>query len=226
MADFASGILPLLIRVPLVLISIVIHELSHGFVAYKMGDPTAKRAGRLTLNPIRHIDPLGALSMLFFRFGWAKPVPINPNYFRRKKLGIILVSLAGPAANVVFAFLVMVIIYLFAGVLPAHTGQSLWGMDTVLYYAEDLYLLNLSLAVFNLIPIPPLDGSKVLGALLPDKQEEWLLRYERYGIILLFVLVFASGRFNPLGTVLGWGVNLLHRGIYHVIQVLFFFAKG
>lgn len=222
-SQMVSGILPLILRVPFVLLSIVIHELSHGLVAYKMGDPTAKRAGRLSFNPIKHIDPLGAVSMLLFRFGWAKPVPVNPNYFRRKRLGMILVSLAGPVANMVFAFLVMCLWYLFAAVVPMHIGHSIPVMDTVNYYIEDLYWLNLSLAVFNLIPIPPLDGSKILGALLPEKWESTILRYERYGMIVLFVLIFASGRWNPLGNILGWGVTLLHEGIFYIIRFAFSF---
>ena len=212
LSQITSGVLSVIVRVPFVLISIVIHELAHGFVAYKMGDPTAKRAGRLSLNPFKHIDPLGALCMLFFRFGWAKPVPVNPNYFRRKKAGIVLVSLAGPAANILFAFFVMILLYLSNGLSAFYLFST---------YVEDLYLINLSLAVFNLIPIPPLDGSKVLGALLPEAGEEWLLRYERYGMILLFVLVFASGRWNPLGRILSFGVNYLHRGIFFVVDAIF-----
>lgn len=171
----------LLITVLCLLITIVGHELAHGYVALWMGDPTAKQAGRLTLNPIQHLDPVGTLSMLLFRFGWAKPVPINPSRFRNRRLGMILVSLAGAAANLLMA---SVAIFALANIRP---------LNNILEQFLTLFILyNVYFAVFNLMPFPPLDGSKVIFSLLPASIERTLYRYERYFYILLMVFLFSG----------------------------------
>jgi len=178
----------ILYRVPALLIAFMGHELSHAAVALCFGDDTAKRAGRITLNPLRHIDPLGALLLILVRFGWAKPVPINPEKFRSKKAGIIAVSLAGPASNVVMAF--------FAA-LAVHVPRAFWqnppmGADVaevILGVLQEFYLVNIMLAAFNLLPIPPLDGSKAVFSVLPDRiYYGYLMRYERYGMFVLIAL--------------------------------------
>lgn len=189
--------------------AITVHEYAHGFVAYKLGDPTAKNMGRLTLNPLAHIDPLGALMMIFCRFGWAKPVPVNPYYFNDKKKGMILVSLAGPVANLTLAFVVATLYPFFAVWFPS-----------TFEFINDLFLtcilMNISFAVFNMIPFPPLDGSKILFSVLPNDMYNKLLTYERYGTIVLLVLSFSGilGRILNLVILPVWGmyanwINLL-----------------
>ncbi len=171
----------LLLTILCLLITIVAHELAHGGVAYFMGDTTAKDAGRLTLNPLKHLDPMGTLSMLLFRFGWAKPVPINPNRFRNRKLGMILVAGAGAGMNLVLATL--------ATGLLIYTGQQAadWSM-----FLQLLILYNVYFAVFNLMPIPPLDGSKILFSFLPGQMEQWLYRYQQFFYILLIIFIFTG----------------------------------
>ena len=182
------------------LLCITLHELSHGYVACRLGDTTAKDAGRLTLNPIKHIDIMGLLMMVVFRFGWAKPVPVNMYRFKNPKKGMALTALAGPACNFllagVFLFLYGLLFY------PLHTGGTV--AETVLQLIYTTAYLSLSLAVFNLIPIPPLDGSKVLFSLIPDENYFKLMRYERYGMILLLVLVSTKVLGGPLSAATSW----------------------
>ena len=165
------------------LIALTAHEYCHGYVAYLQGDPTAKNMGRLTLNPIKHIDPIGALCMIFFRFGWAKPVPINPRYFKNPKKGFALVALAGPAINLILSFLSAgAYLLLWALVKDVAFQSQIWlnAAQNGLLFLFIFHSLNLGLAIFNLIPIPPLDGSRILSLILPPKQYFGLMRYERY----------------------------------------------
>lgn len=164
--------------------AISVHEYSHGRVAYALGDPTAKEQGRLTLNPLSHLDVLGAICMVLFRFGWAKPVPVNPMYFKNRKRDMAVVALAGPVSNVIFAFLTTVLYVPALIFLPR--GAALTGIVIRLF--ETCVIMNISFAVFNLIPFPPLDGSKILGAALPNRTYYTLLQYERYGFIALILL--------------------------------------
>ena len=196
-----SFLTDILLSVIPALICITLHELSHGFVAYKLGDPTAKNAGRLTLNPIKHLDIMGILMMVVFRFGWAKPVPVNMYRFKNPKKGMAITALAGPAANVVIS-----IVFLFVyGLL----FRALGGTGIVLKTIYITAYLSISFAIFNLIPISPLDGSKILFSVLPSERYDQLMRYERYGMILLLVLV-ASGVFGrPLSAVTGWAFDKL-----------------
>ena len=172
------------LRVAAVFLCLTVHETCHGLAAYALGDPTAKSMHRLSLNPFRHIDWLGLVMMFAAGFGWAKPVPVDPRYFRRPKQGMALTALAGPASNFLLAFLALLIskaIYLY---IPYGT---MW--ETLFTFCVyDLALLSIGLGLFNLLPIPPLDGSKVLGAFLPDDMYFRLMRYERYGILLLLAL--------------------------------------
>ena len=158
--------------------AITIHEFSHGWVAYKLGDPTAKLAGRLSLNPIRHIDPVGLLLLILVHFGWAKPVPVNPLFFRNPRRDMFLVSLAGPLSNFLTAFAAALIMRspLFPLLGPV--------IGKMLYI---LFLLSLILMFFNLLPIPPLDGWQVLKSVM--KPADWMYRFEVYGFLIIFVLL-------------------------------------
>ena len=173
------------------LLCICIHETCHGLAAYALGDPTAKRSHRLSLNPLRHIDLFGLLAMAIFHFGWAKPVPVDPRYFRHPKGGMALTALAGPVSNMLLSFFAILGWY---GYLLAGGGAEGYTALFLQYTA----LLSAGLAVFNLFPIPPLDGSKVLFALLPDRAYALLLRWERYGMILLLALLYFGVLDAPL----------------------------
>jgi len=183
------------------LICITLHELSHGFVAYKLGDTTAKDAGRLTLNPIKHLDIMGILMMVVFHFGWAKPVPVNMYRFKNPKQGMAITAVAGPLMNVLIS-----IVFLFLyGLLFRPLGQENLLLEMIYLTAY----LSISFAIFNIIPISPLDGSKVLFSVLPSERYDQLMRYERYGMILLLVLV-SSGIFGrPLSTATNWAFDKL-----------------
>ena len=169
------------------LLCITLHELAHGYTAYRLGDDTAKRAGRLTLNPIKHLDPIGLLMMLVFHFGWAKPVPVNMRNFRHPKQGMAITALAGPACNL----LITIVFLLLYGLLYSLLSDTKAG-DTVLELFMLTAYMSLGLCLFNLLPVPPLDGSKVLFSLLPDSAYVKLMQVERYGSILLLLLVWSG----------------------------------
>jgi len=179
-----------LIAIP-ALLCITIHELAHGYIAYRLGDNTAKDMGRLTLNPIKHIDPIGLMMILFAGFGWAKPVPVNMNNFKNVRLGMAVTSFAGPASNIILATIVLFIFFL----LPYPYGgiNALLDNNLVAGIIFRTALLSVTLAVFNMLPIPPLDGSKIFFSLFSQDFYYKLLRYERYGMILVILLVL-SGR--------------------------------
>ena len=192
------------IRIFCVLLCLTIHEVAHGFAALKLGDATAKNMGRLTLNPIPHIDPIGGLLMLLGGFGWAKPVPIDPRNFTRKvtmRAGMAITAFAGPLSNLLFAFIVMLThaILWNSGVL---FGMSDAVLDTYLTFYFTLAGLNIGLAIFNLIPLPPLDGSWILSSILPHKLHNQYMRIQRFGFLILILLVM-----SPIGRFLGFLVN-------------------
>ena len=168
----------ILYTLPAILIALTFHEFSHGFAAYILGDNTAKEQGRLSLNPIKHIDPIGFFALLFFRFGWAKPVPYNPLYFKNRKLGTFIVAFAGPFSNLLLAFLSLSLILI---IRP---------QNMIIYNIINLLVFyNIIFAIFNLIPIPPLDGSKLIASILPNKQERLFWEYERFGYPILLILI-------------------------------------
>lgn len=198
------NILSLILSIPGLLIALTFHEFAHGYAAYRMGDNTARYSGRLSLNPLDHLDIWGTLCLLFFHFGWAKPVPINPANFRDQKKGIIIVSLAGPFANFLLAFVCAVV----CKILVSFTATS---EIAVFFYQVFLYaeVMNVGLMVFNLIPIPPLDGSKVLMEFLPPRARYEMYRIERYSGIVLLILVWTRVLTPILGTLSGWVFALL-----------------
>jgi Zn-dependent protease len=203
--DFGS-MLDMVLRLAAVLLCLTVHETCHGLAAYALGDPTARRAHRLSLNPLRHIDWFGLLMMFAAGFGWAKPVPVNPNYFKKPKQGMALTALAGPMSNFLLALLTLLAARIFCDVAAySETNQRI--LDFLLMVA----VLSIGLGLFNLVPIPPLDGSKVLFAVLPDRAYDWLMRNERYGMLLLFALVFFDVGSNALSKTIQWVFDLFCR---------------
>ncbi|WP_238457809.1 site-2 protease family protein [Desulforamulus ferrireducens] len=190
----------------IILLALPLHEFGHALVAYKLGDNTAYREGRLTLNPIKHLDPLGTLMIFFGPIGWAKPVPVNPFYFNDRKRGMMLVSLAGPGANLLLALLGAVLLGLFNS------------SPLVQYFLYYFMVINVYLAVFNLLPIPTLDGSKILAGLLPGSQT-WLYNLERYAIpILLLLIVF--GLLTPIISFFAKPLIQLFYAIARLVSIL------
>lgn len=203
--DFGS-MLDMVLRLAAVLLCLTVHETCHGLAAYALGDPTARRAHRLSLNPLRHIDWFGLLMMFAAGFGWAKPVPVNPNYFKKPKQGMALTALAGPVSNFLLALLTLLAARIFCD-LAAYSETNQRILDFLLMVA----VLSIGLGLFNLVPIPPLDGSKVLFAVLPDRTYDWLMRNERYGMLLLFALVFFDVGSNALSKTIQWVFDLFCR---------------
>ena len=194
----------LISRVLAVFLCLTVHETCHGLAAYALGDPTAKRQHRLSFNPLRHIDWLGFASMLIVGFGWAKPVPVDMRYFKKPKQGMAITALAGPVSN----FLLAVLFLIPVGWIYWHaqvTTFTLWLYNFLI----NVVILSIGLGLFNLLPIPPLVGSKVLFALLPDRLYWKLMRYERYGMLVLLVLV----AFDV-------GSDFLSRGILWIFNAL------
>lgn len=189
-----EGILSLIISIPGLLLAVSMHECAHGYAAYFMGDPTAKYNGRLSLNPLRHLDLVGTLCMLLFRFGWAKPVPIDSRYFKNRKLGIILVSLAGPFANFIIGFISAVLYYAVA-IFTAGSQNILWSFLVDIFQISAI--MNAGFMIFNLIPLPPLDGSKILFEFLPYRLRYQIYRYERYFSLILLLVIY-TGAITPV----------------------------
>lgn len=178
MFDYQS-VAKIIFTLAAVTISLTIHEYSHGLISTAQGDDTPRRSGRLTLNPLAHIDPVGFLSLMILKFGWAKPVPISSRNYKNPRLGIILTSLAGPVSNLLLAFFSILSMYIFK-------IQS----DGMRVFLAELVFLNVGLAVFNLIPIPPLDGSKIFGEIFGGRVSEFIYRIDRKGMIILLILLW------------------------------------
>lgn len=201
LGDPAAFLQRLVLQVPALLIAVTVHELAHALVADRLGDPTARSLGRLTLNPLPHIDPLGALAFVLAGFGWAKPVPVNAQYFRNPLRDMSRVAAAGPIANVLAAFAALVLLLALkpTGVLPEAALRAL----------SYVYTYNLVLGIFNLIPLPPLDGGHFLPYLLPRGMAGALHGLERYGMLLLLALVFTGAIQWILGPVFLWASRLM-----------------
>ncbi len=175
----------ILVAIPSIVIASTTHEYAHALAAFKLGDPTAKAEGRLTLNPLKHIDPIGAICMILFRFGWSKPVPINEYNFKKREIYTALVAFAGPLSNLLLALLTSLLFK----ILPENTDPL------IVYLLYSFATINIALAVFNLLPIPPLDGHKVVRAILPKRLRYYWEKLEKYSIILILLLVLP---FSPI----------------------------
>lgn len=200
-ASFQSMLYTFLIRLIIALTALPVHECAHAYAAMRMGDHTAERQGRLTLNPLAHFDPIGTTAIILFGFGWAKPVPINPLNFENPKKGMMLSALAGPLSNIGMAFLAIVGYKLTP--LLAYIGLGtafVTTLTTFFYYAASI---NISLGVFNLIPIPPLDGSRIATYFLPQKTYFKIMQYERYILIAFFILLWTNILDAPIAFVDG-----------------------
>lgn len=212
---FGFNWLTILINVPITLIALTGHEFAHGWVSTKLGDPTPRAQGRLTLNPLAHLDLVGTLLMIFTGFGWAKPVSVDPRYYKDTKKGMALTAAAGPLANLIMAFAALLIYAL----LFAANIKFNFGIETAVritgYIARIFAVRNLCFMVFNIIPIPPLDGAKVLGMFLPDRTYYKMLQYERYSMLLIMALSL-TGVFSGI---IGTGVNLVMNGIMKLLDM-------
>lgn len=204
-----SYLINLLIGIPAVLLCLSVHEACHGYAAYALGDPTAKNAGRLTLDPLKHLDPIGALCLLLFHLGWAKPVPVNTRYFKKPKRDMALVALAGPVSNFVLALIALFLRQIFVN------GTSSI-MFALMLFCHTIATMSIGLGVFNLIPVPPLDGSKILFSFLPPRIEWKYKQYEQYiqfGMLALLLIGVLDAPINA-------AINAVYHVLYSIVLLV------
>ncbi len=194
-SDKTQIFMMLIARVIIILLILPLHEFAHAWVAHRCGDDTAESKGRLTFNPFSHVDPVGAILLLLTGFGWAKPVPVNPNRMNNPRTGMIWTSLAGPASNLIFAFLAMIPLRILE-CIPIHSTSMFHTLSIIYNILYFFILVNIGLAVFNLIPIPPLDGSNILMGFLPFKAIIWVQKNQRL-ISFVFLILILSDFLNP-----------------------------
>lgn len=209
MGNWNNFLIEMLIRIPAVLLCLSVHEAAHGFAANALGDPTAKNAGRLTLDPMRHLDVIGTLCLLLFRVGWAKPVPVNTRYFKKPRRDLALVSLAGPLSNFLLALVAMLLQGIF---MSGHSSV----MITLGLFCYSTAVMSIGLGVFNLIPVPPLDGSKILFSFLPYQLEWKFARYQQFIQFGLLVLLFLGFLDTPISV----AINFVYRTLYAVVGLV------
>ncbi|MBR7095249.1 MAG: site-2 protease family protein [Clostridia bacterium] len=217
-----GNLVDILLSVPAVLIALTVHEYAHGYAAWRLGDPTARSLGRLSLNPLRHLDPIGALCMLFFRFGWARPVPINTRYFKKPRRDMAITALCGPLSNFVLsflgAFLYLAFLALFSRLISPTTPRFFYLlMQYTLTFLYIFHFVNLTLGLFNCLPVPPLDGSRFLLVFLPPRAYFAVMRYERY-VSLALILCLAFGLFDGW---LGLGAEWISQRFFSILTPIF-----
>ena len=213
MGDVRLALIVFLLTVPSMLIALTFHEVAHGYAAYLCGDPTARNLGRLTLNPIKHLDPIGTLLMLLVGYGWARPVPVNSRYFKNPRRGMALTALAGPLTNFILGFLGVALYW-----LTLYFYQDSLVLDAVLLFLQYFALLNLTFAVFNMIPLPPFDGSRIFLVFLPPKYYFGVMKYERYIMVAVLVLMSVKPEWSPVGIV----VDFLFNKMSELMMLLLF----
>jgi Zn-dependent protease len=204
-------ILQIIILAPPILLALTVHEFAHGYVAYRFGDPTARDQGRLTLNPLKHLDPFGTIAFFIIHIGWAKPVPVNPGYFKNPRKDMLWVALAGPAVNLVLAVasaICVKIIWFIASSIP-YSSMA----EAIIVPLNEVLMasvwINLVLCIFNFIPIPPLDGSKILMGDLPPDMARSYASVERYGFVIILVLAFTGILSKMIMPVIAFARNIL-----------------
>lgn len=225
--DMRTALISILISVPVILLALTVHEVAHGYVAYLCGDGTAKAFGRLTLNPAKHLDLMGTLCMLIAGFGWAKPVPVNMRNLRKPKRDMVLVSLAGPVANLLLALvgacLYSLTYHIAWSVEAFYTNDTVYHIFVVaIFLFSAMTQLNIGLALFNLIPLPPLDGSKILAGLLPNRLAMRYVQIERYtsSVFLIVMILSITGKLDILLYPLQWlryNISELFVGLFDMI---------
>jgi len=212
----SESLIYVLFLIPTFLITITVHEYSHAYVAYKMGDPTARSLGRLTLNPLKHIDPIGLVMILVMGFGWAKPVPINTRYFKNARKGMALSAAAGPISNIIMAIIGGIIFGLISFFYYTFAKEAIIFIDMLQMFFYQFMTLNVYFAVFNLVPVPPLDGSRIVSYVLPAKLSYYYNFVERYGFLILIVLLYTGILRIPLEFLSG----LIITGISYLLNLL------
>lgn len=204
-------ILNFILLAPPILLALTCHEFAHGYVAYRFGDPTAKAAGRLTLNPISHLDPIGTIAFFLINIGWAKPVPVNGSFFSNPRKDMLWVALAGPITNLILAILSAAVAKTIYSLAPHLSSSMIAG--AVLYplfeMAKASIWINLVLCIFNFLPIPPLDGSRILVGLLPPSLAQHVINFEKYGFIVILILAFSGVLPKIIGPIIHFAGNLL-----------------
>ena len=224
LSDPRSALIELLLTLPGIILAVTLHESAHGLMAYKLGDDTAKLSGRISMNPFRHVDLFGLLMLIVFHVGWAKPVNVNVRHFKKPKRDMCLTALAGPVCNLLLSFVMLFAAHLiFLAYAANYMKFGDTTFSTVLEVLTNIFqyaaVINIGLGVFNFIPFPPLDGWKVLGSLLPAKAYFAVMRFERYGMILLIVLLMTGILSTPLNAAVNWVYHIEGDAIVGIISL-------
>lgn len=208
-----------LARIIIILTAIPVHETAHAYVSYLLGDPTAKEQGRLTLNPLKHFDPIGTLCLLVTGIGWAKPVPIDVRYYKNRKLGMALSALAGPVSNFIMAFLSLVV-YKIIYYASYNAASTVFDYILVVFYY--MIIINIALGIFNLIPVPPFDGSRILFSILPDRWYFGIMKYERYIFVAVFLILTLTHVLDePLSVANAAVLSFFDRATYFIDKIAY-----